>query len=376
MIRVGFLVNPVAGIGGAVALKGSDGAEVQRAAAKRGGEPRGESRARRALRIAAPAGRELRWLTWGGPMGADLLRSEALACEVLGEPGNPPGPADTRAAALRIADAGADLLVFAGGDGTARDILEAIDQRLPVLGIPAGVKMHSGVFATTPEAAGEILVRLVEGGLVRSCHADVRDLDEAALREGAVRPRYFGELLVPELGGFLQRTKESGRENEALALGEIVADLVERIRLSDPSMTFVLGPGSTVAAIKDELGMTTTLLGVDVYQAGKQIAEDVDARWLEQVLQAPFSLVVSFTRGQGFLLGRGNQQFSPGFLKRLDRANLIVPATRSKLLSLNGRPLLIDTDDPDLDLAMAGLVEITSGYEDRLWYRVESHAIV
>ena len=376
MIRVGLLVNPVAGIGGAVALKGSDGAEIQQEAAARGGEPRGESRARRAVRAAGPVLGELRWLTWDGAMGADLLRSERLACEVLGAPGEPPGPADTRAAALALAEAGADLLVFAGGDGTARDILEAVGQRLPVLGIPAGVKMHSGVFATTPEAAGEVLVRLVEGGLVRSGRADVRDLDEAALRDGVVRPRYFGELLVPDLGGFLQRTKESGRENEALALGEIVADVVERIRESGPSMLFVLGPGSTVAAIKDELGMNATLLGVDVYRDGAQIGEDVDARWLEQELDAPFSLVVSFTRGQGFLLGRGNQQFSPGFLSRLDRANLIVPATRSKLLSLDGRPLLIDTDDADLDRGLAGLLEITSGYEDRLWYRMESHAFV
>lgn len=376
MICVGLLVNPVAGIGGAVALKGSDGAEIQQAAAARGGEPRGEGRARRALRAAGPVLRTLRWLTWDGTMGADLLRSEALTCEVLGTPGDPPGPADTRQAALALADAGADLLVFAGGDGTARDILQAVGQRLPVLGIPAGVKMHSGVFATTPEAAGEILVRLVEGGLVRSCRADVRDLDEAALRDGVVHPRYYGELLVPDLGAFLQRTKESGRENEAMALGEIVADVAGRVRESDPSMSFVLGPGSTVAAIKDELEMKATLLGVDVYRDGMQIGEDVDARWLEQKLEAPFSLVVSFSRGQGFLFGRGNQQFSPQFLSRLDRADLIVPATRSKLLSLEGRPLLIDTDDADLDRRLAGLVEITAGYDDRLWYRVESHAFV
>ncbi|HEY5678921.1 MAG TPA: ATP-NAD kinase family protein [Pseudomonadales bacterium] len=376
MICVGLLVNPVAGIGGAVALKGSDGADVQRVAAARGGEPRGEARARRALRAAGPATAQLRWLTWDGGMGADLLRSEAVICEVLGAPGDPPGPSDTRQAATAFAEAGADLLVFAGGDGTARDILDAVGERLPVLGIPAGVKMHSGVFAITPEAAGEILVRLVEGGLVRSCRADVRDLDETALRDGVVRPRYFGELLVPELGRFLQRTKESGRENEAMALGEIVADVVERVRASDSSMSFVLGPGSTVAAIKDELGMKATLLGVDVYRDGAQIGEDVDAAWLEQRLQSPFSLVVSFTRGQGFLLGRGNQQLSPAFLARLDRGNLIVPATRSKLVSLDGRPLLIDTDDAELDRTFAGLVEITSGYEDRLLYRVESRAVV
>jgi predicted polyphosphate/ATP-dependent NAD kinase len=374
VITVGLLVNPVAGIGGSVALKGSDGVEIQQQAAKKGGVPRGESRAGRALAAAAGARDCVRWLSWGAPMGAQVLAGLGVSAEIIGAPSQPTTAADTGRAARAMADAGADLLLFCGGDGTARDLLDAVGDSVPVLGVPSGVKMHSGVFATTPEAAGEILQRLVAGGLVRSTRADVRDNDEQALREGQIKPRYFGELLVPELGGFVQHTKEGGRENELLAVAEIVADVVERIQASSSSTSHVLGPGSTVAAIKEALGMRATLLGVDVYRDGEQVGTDVDARWLETRVEQPFNLILSFTRRQGFLLGRGNQQLSPGFLRKLDRQRLLVAATRSKLLSLEGRPLLVDTDDPELDRAYSGLIEVIAGYEDRLWYQVATHA--
>jgi predicted polyphosphate/ATP-dependent NAD kinase len=374
MICVGLIVNPISGIGGRVALKGSDGIAIQQRAARKGGRPRGEARARRALQAAAEATGQVRWLTWGGAMGASVLDGLAIDCQELGTPSQPSTAQDTRRAAQVMVEAGADLLLFCGGDGTARDLQEAIGVRVPVLGIPAGVKMHSGVFATTPEIAGEILQRLVVGGFVRSARADVRDVDEQALRDGRVSTRFFGELLVPEFGGFVQHTKEGGRENESLALAEIVADAVERIQESPDSVSYVLGPGGSVAAIKQALGMQATLLGMDVYRNGRQIGIDVDAGWLESRLEEPFGLILSFTRRQGFLLGRGNQQLSPAFLRRLDRTRFWVVATRSKLLSLDGRPLLIDTDDAELDRKYSGLVEVSAGYQDRLWYRVETHA--
>lgn len=372
MLTFGLLINPVAGVGGSVALKGSDSAEVQARARQRGGRPRGRERALRALRAAGSAVGDVRWLTWGGAMGADALAEAEIAAQTLGEPQDPCSAADTRQAAAAMLEAGADLLVFCGGDGTARDLLAALGRRLPVLGIPSGVKMHSGVFAATPESAGSILRALVEGGLVRAAVAEVRDLDEAALAEGTVRPRFHGELAVPEIGGFLQHTKEAGRESEALALEEIVADVCERIE--DEPGIYLLGPGSSLAAIKEALGMQATLLGVDVWSRGGQAGQDVDAAWLADYLEAsaePVTLVVSFTRQQGFLLGRGNQQFSPAVLRRVGRAGLLVVGTRSKLLTLEGRPLLIDTDDPELDRAWAGLVEVVTGYRDSLFYRID-----
>jgi predicted polyphosphate/ATP-dependent NAD kinase len=377
MLKVGLLVNPVAGIGGALALKGSDDMALHAAARAGGLSGRGVARARRAIVAAGEAAARIRWYCWGGVMGETVLADSCLPHIVLGRPSGATGAADTVAAARALVAAGVDLLAFSGGDGTARDVLAAIGRDLPVLGIPAGVKMHSGVFATTPESAGAVLAALVSGGLVRSTFADVRDLDEAALRVGEVRPRYFGELLVPELGGFLQHTKESGRENEVLALEEIVAELVERIR--ERGGLCILGPGSTVAAIKRALGMDPTLIGIDVLEDGAQVGTDVTSAWLEDRLRArasagaqPGVLVLSFTRQQGFLLGRGNLQLSPTVLRLVGRDQIWIAGTRSKLLSLAGRALLIDTDDPELDQAWSGLCEVVTGYDDRMWYRVDS----
>jgi len=369
VLTCGLLVNPVAGIGGSVALKGSD--DVYEQALARGARPWAPARARRALNAAGEALHHSRWLTWGGAMGEEYLNELGVDCEVLGSPGATPSAADTRDAVRALVARGIDLLVFAGGDGTARDVLESIDPAVPVLGIPAGVKMHSGVFATTPEVAGELIARLTEGGLVQSVARQVRDLDESALRAGALRPHYYGELKVPEPGGYLQHTKEQGRENESLAVEEIAVDVTERLQASGG--TAVLGPGTTVARIKELLGMRPTLLGFDVWRDGEQIGTDVDAAWLERQVDDPV-VVLSFTRNQGFLLGRGNQQLTPRLLRGVRRTNLWVVGTRTKLKSLEGRPLLVDTDDPELDRDLAGLIEIVTGYEDRLFYRLDRHA--
>ena len=375
MLTFGLLVNPVAGLGGSAGLKGSDGIEVQAQARARGGQARGLDRAGRALTAAGEAARQVHWLTWGGAMGADALHAAGLPAHVLGEPDEPSSAADTRLAARALVQAGADLIVFCGGDGTARDLFDVVGRAVPVLGVPAGVKMHSGVFATTPESAGRIIAALVEGGLVRAAAAEVRDLDEAAARQGLVQARFYGELTVPEAGGFLQHTKEGGRESEPLALEEIVAEVAQRIE-ENPGI-YVLGPGGSLFAIKSALGMEATLLGVDVLDGGRQVGRDVDAPWLERYLgdtSRPVTLVLSFTRQQGFLLGRGNQQFSPAVLRRIGPEHLWVVGTRTKLLSLEGRPLLLDTDDPVLDREWGGLAEIITGYQDSLFYRMDSGA--
>ena len=368
MLKVGLLINPIAGIGGEAAQKGSDTAQIQALARARGGRPRGSDRAARALR-ALGARSTLAWYTWDGEMGASVFQACGMKARIVGVPGQPSSVADTRKAAAALADAAVDLLVFAGGDGTARDVLDAVGTRLPVLGIPAGVKMHSGVFATTPEVAAEILARLSMGGRVRAMRAEVRDRLEAV---DLAQTSYFGDLLVPDIGGFVQHTKEGGRESERLALVEIVAQAVELIEGS--ALPCVLGPGGTLAEVKSALGISPTLLGVDVVRKGQPPALDVDADWLRREIAGHAELFVSFTRAQGFLLGRGNQQLSAEFLGRLERECVHVLSTRTKLLSLEGRPLLVDTDDAQLDQALSGLIEVVVGYEDRLLYHVATHA--
>ncbi len=363
-LTVGFLVNPVAGLGGSVGLKGSDGEDIQRKAAERGGSPRAPQRAEAFFSALGEYASRVRWLTVAGEMGEELL---PVPAEVVYTPEAPTTPEDTRTGARALQDNGADVLVFLGGDGTARDLYDALRTGLPVIGIPSGVKMHSGVFATSPRAGAEILQRLISGGLVASTWVEVRDVDESALREGRTGSRYYGELCVPEIAGFVQHTKIGGREDEDLALEEIVQGCLAA--LDDFDGALVLGPGGTMLALKHALGIEGTLLGVDVRDVSGEWHLDVGSERLEGLENA--RLVLSFGRGQGVLIGRGNQQLSPAFLRELDpRRDVLVAASRSKLAGLDGRPLLLDTGDTALDQAWAGLWKILVGFEDYLLYKV------
>jgi len=368
MLRVGLIVNPIAGLGGTVALRGSDGADTQRAALERGATPRAAERVRAALAPLRDRLGDLEFVAWGGSMGEDVLRSIGIAARVLGEPAVPSTAADTCAAARAMTYAGVDVLLFAGGDGTARDLASTLPLGVPVIGIPSGVKMHSGVFAITPADVGRILLRLLDGGLVASDVAEVRDVDEAALRDGSVATRYYGELSVPRLGGFLQHVKEGGREVETLVLDEIAAWIADRV--AEQRGAIALGPGSTVAAVKRRLGIDPTLLGFDVWRDGAPTILDADASALRRIADRDTKWVLSFTRGQGFLIGRGNQQLTADLLRTIERRNLWIVASRTKLLSLDGRPLRVDSGDADVDRRWFGLIEIVTGYEDELWYRI------
>ena len=369
--RLGVVVNPWAGIGGATALKGSDGSAVRAEALARGAEPRALGRMTRTLASLASEG--LTVLTWGGAMGEDAATAAELASTVLGAAEGESTGADTQRAVRALVAAGIDLLLFAGGDGTARDVASALEDHGDpplVLGVPAGVKMHSGVFAVTPEGAAEVITGLRSGALITRCEGEVRDIDEAAFREGVVKTRFYGALAVPGAPRWVQATKISGREQEPLVLEEIAADIAARMDRSGDTL-WVLGPGSTTAAIAAHLGAEKTLLGVDVFQHGACIAEDVTGEALLGLCEGKaVALVVTAISGQGHIFGRGNQQLSPAFLRRLGPEQWHIVATRSKLLTLEGRPLQVDTGDPALDRALSGYRPVITGFEDEVVYAV------
>lgn len=373
-MHIGLIINPLAGLGGSRALKGSDGEALRELAANLGEDAlhRASDRAARALAMVAGCD-GLRISTWGGPMGEDLCGRLGLAAQVLGRPGpGLTGPEHTRAAARAMLEAAVDLLVFAGGDGTARDICDVIGLQLPVLGIPAGVKMHSGVFAVSPEAAGELLLELQRGGLVGLSNREVRDIDEEAFRHDVVRSRYYGDMQVPGEGRYLQHTKIGGRESQELVAAEIGAWLVEQM---EAGVTYLVGPGSTTAAVMEELGLDNTLLGVDAVRDGELLGADLDDRRLLEILrEAPGEarIIVTVIGGQGHIFGRGNQQFSPEVIRRVGLSRIWVVAAKSKIASLEGRPLLVDTNDPGLDRELCGYREVITGYDDRILYRVGS----
>ena len=370
MLKIGLIVNPLAGIGGPTGLKGSDGADTVAEAMRRGASPQAPERAARALRELA--GVPVQLLTWRGAMGEDSAAAAGVAAEVLGQPAACSTPDDTRQAAAAMLERGVDLLLFAGGDGTARDICDVVGSRLPVLGIPAGCKMHSAVYAVNPEAAGRLLEQLCRGGLVGVAEAEVRDIDEEAFRQGIVRARHYGVMQVPQDGRFVQQVKCGGQENETLAQVELAAWLVSRL---DDENVWLMGSGSTVAEVMAQLGLPNTLLGVDIIRAGKVVAADVSAEQILQVVaDVPAKALITVIGGQGHLFGRGNQQFSPAVIRRLGRDNFVVAATRSKLAALQGRPLLVDTGDPALDQQLCGLMPVAAGYDDTLLVQVSTDA--
>lgn len=371
--RLGLVINPVAGLGGPKALKGSD--DYQPTAED---EQRSLQRCQRFLSALAPVAENIQLLSWQGAMGGAALDAgdASLSFTSLGDSPERSSPADTQALALALKEQQVDLLVFVGGDGTARDIYSAVGDAQLCLGIPAGVKMHSGVYATTPEAAAEIVQRLVEGGLVDIACQDVRDIDEQAFREGQVKARYFGELLVPRVGGFLQHTKESGREVEALALEDIAAEFTEAY---EDDCLYLIGPGTTTRALMEAMQLDNTLLGVDAVYDGELVGSDLAEAdilaLLEQHEHGQAAIVVTAIGGQGHVFGRGNQQISAKVIRAVGLNNIQVVATKRKITELEGRPLIVDTNDVDLDQQLSGHRPVITGYRDRISYRFSSTGV-
>lgn len=365
--NIGLVVNPLAGLGGSVALKGSD--NVADEALALGAVPKANLRCLQAL--AEVAGLDVCVYAFAGDMGADCALAAGLKTQVVGQAKTQPSSAaDTMAAAQILLKKGVDLLVFVGGDGTARDLLQAIGDQVPVVGIPAGVKIHSGVYGITPAAAGQVIAQLVRGELVSLRSQEVRDIDEEEFRAGRVKARYYGELQVPESHQYMQATKDGAKEGskevEALVLDDIAAHVEE---LMEPGVRYIMGSGSTVAAVMHYLGLENTLLGVDVIEDGHVIASDVTAQQLLDLCgQQAAELFITLIGGQGHVLGRGNQQLSPELIKQLGLGNIHIVATKTKLKELKGRPLLVDSGDPQLDQDLAGLVPVICGFHDVVLY--------
>ena len=365
--RLGLLINPVAGLGGSVALKGSDGQATTQRALELGAEPKAQQRTGIALEVLK--GLPVEILTYPAEMGEEAALASGFIPTVIGkiESGNTT-PEDTERAARELCAKGIDLLLFAGGDGTARNICKALPEQFPVLGIPAGVKIHSGVYAVTPKAAGEIVAMLVRGELVTLGDQEVRDIDEEAFRAGTVRAKYYGELKVPQEHRYLQQVKNGGKESEELVLADIAAEIIEQM---EPDQLYIMGSGSTVQAVMDELGLENTLLGVDLVENHQLVASDCTAQALLSLTDGrQATIIITIIGGQGHILGRGNQQLSPELIRRVGKENIKVIATKTKLTQLSGRPLIVDTGDQLLDRELSGVIPVITGYKDAVLYRI------
>lgn len=367
--KLGLIVNPFAGIGGALALKGSDGEEIRRKALEQGAVKKANEKTRLALTEILPNQQQVQIFTAAGEMGEDVSRSLSLDTTVIYTCAAAQTEAiDTINAAKALLENNVDIVLFAGGDGTARNVFDVIENKVTVLGIPAGCKIHSGVYAITPRSAGRVVNMLITGELVSLQEAEVKDIDEELFRQGRVQARYYGEMKVPAELQYVQAVKMGGKESEELVLADIAAHVIEDMQ-DNPETVFIMGSGSTVAAIMSELGLQNTLLGVDVVCDQQLIYQDVTATKLFEIAQShPTKLVITLIGGQGHIFGRGNQQLSPEVINAIGRDNIVLVATKSKLESLNGRALISDTGDANLDLKLAGPIAVITGFRDKVLY--------
>jgi predicted polyphosphate/ATP-dependent NAD kinase len=369
VFRLGIIVNPFAGIGGALALKGSDGAQIREKALAMGAEKKANEKMAKALSILEALNGQFSVFTAAGEMGESVCASLGIPFEVIYRPNNEQTEGeDSENAARAMVEAGVDLLLFAGGDGTARNICRVVGEAIPVLGVPAGCKIHSGVYCVSPAAAGQVVSQMIAGELVSVMDAEVRDIDEDAFRNGKVIAKHYGEMRVPAELTYVQAVKMGGKEDEALVLDDISA-YVSEIMEDEPDTFFVMGSGSTVGSVMEFLGLENTLLGVDVIKNGELVASDVTASELVDITRdKPSKVVLTVIGGQGHILGRGNQQLSPAFIRQVGKANMIVVATKQKVQALNGKPLRLDSGDPVLDEELAGAFTIITGYKDKVLY--------
>jgi predicted polyphosphate/ATP-dependent NAD kinase len=366
--RLGLIVNPIAGIGGRVGLKGSDGVEIQKRALELGAVPQSLNRAIQALeRIKPVEGLEV--ITYPGEMGEDVARACGFQPTVIGsiKPGETT-PEDTVDAARKMLRLKVKLLLFAGGDGTARDIYNAISDGLPVLGIPAGVKIHSAIFGTNPLTAGDLAAFYLQGKVSALREGEVMDIDEEAFRQGIVSAKLYGYLKVPFQRKLLQGLKTPTSPGEQAAMAAIAADVVSNMK---DGWLYIIGPGTTTRAITSRLGLDKTLIGVDVVADGKLIAADVNEAQLLALLEGHKArIIVTPIGGQGYIFGRGNQQISPKVIKDVGKDNIIVVSTAGKIHSLRGQPLWVDTGDRAVDEMLSGHIRVVTGYNEQIVYRV------
>ncbi|HII99441.1 MAG TPA: ATP-NAD kinase family protein [Methanoregula sp.] len=355
MKRVGLIINPVAGMGGSVGLKGTDGNVEE--ARRRGAVPRAQDRAGMTLGLLAddPG---IHWITCSGMMGEGVLtRAGIKNFETVYAPKSESTARDTEEAARRILKAGADLILFCGGDGTARDIFSAVGRTIPILGIPAGVKMYSAVFAVDPQVAAD-LVR--EFDLHKLRDSEVMDVDEEAYRNNVLKTRLFGIARTPASPGRVQVSKQIYEEADEERAKAAIAQFIDEILL--PGTLYIIGAGTTTEALTRRLGIRKTLLGVDAIRDRRLVAADCDEKKLLALVEKypDTRIILSPIGAQGFILGRGNQQISAGLVQKVGIGKLIVIATPHKLAELPY--LYVDSGDLALDALFGDTIQVISGY--------------
>ena len=368
MVRLGLLVNPDAGLGGRLGLKGSDGqAEYARS---QGAEDRAGPRVSDSLAYFSRLHRDcsnIEWVTSQGRMGTDWISDDIGTVETIHESIGNTSAADSSGLIANLLDSEIDLLFYGGGDGTTRDIVAALESRdrsdLPIIGVPCGVKMHSGCFASSPKAAAEVLSAWLNGDLLIAS-TEVLDLDEELYREGRWVVRLYAEAMTPASPRWMQGTKQRIEASGEEEIVEGLADHIKELLMTDNRL-IIWGSGGTLRTIGEIVGLKPNLLGIDASVGEKQVGVDLNEKQLLELLDAhdgPITLLLSPMGGQGFLIGRGNLQLSPAVLRQVGVNDVLGICTPAKLLTV--RRLRIETGDTTLDAEFAEkrYLKVLQGY--------------
>ncbi|MHA1156495.1 MAG: ATP-NAD kinase family protein [Candidatus Heimdallarchaeota archaeon] len=368
---VGLIINPIAGVGGRIGFKGSDDAEAIWSKIEDGeGKKVSNDRAKRFLKTIENLKDTTSFLCFNDEMGESVLAEMGFSYSIVGKSKDKkPSRDDTRRAAKLILEKDANLLIFIGGDGTACDVFEAIEDKIPVLAVPSGVKMHSACFALSPEIAGEIFKQF-HGGQLNITEMEVMDIDEEAFRAGRVSAELKGMVKIPYLtasfqGGKMASPSTFDEKHDQRVIAERVSDDMDRDTL------YLLGSGTTCKVVADYLKLEKTLLGIDALFNRKLIAMDLNEKQLLELLeQYPKSkIIVTVIGNQGFVFGRGNQQFSPAVIRKVGKKNIILIATVSKLEKTER--LRVDTGDIELDKELHGFIRVVTSYHEDILMRIE-----
>ncbi len=368
MVRLGLLVNPDAGLGGRLGLKGSDGqAEYARS---QGAEDRAGPRVTDCLAYFSKLHRDcsnIEWVTSKGRMGTDWMSDDLGAVEKIHESIGNTSATDSSGLIANLLDSGIDLLLYGGGDGTTRDIVAALESHgrsdLPIIGVPCGVKMHSGCFASSPKAAAEVLSAWLNGDLLIAS-TEVLDLDEELYREGKWVVRLYAEAMTPASPRWMQGTKQRVEASGEEEIVEGLADHIKELLMTEDRL-IIWGSGGTLRTIGKIVGLKPTLLGIDASVGEKQVGVDLNEEQLLELLDThngPITLLLSPMGGQGFLIGRGNLQLSPAVLRHVGVNDVLGICTPAKLLTV--RRLRIETGDTNLDAEFAEkkYLKVLQGY--------------
>ncbi len=365
--KIGLIVNPIAGMGGSVGLKGTDG-DIFIEAEKMGSTPVTPIRANELL-VSLKNKKMMTLFVAPGKMGADIVKNLGINFKVIGEIGTETTAADTKRIAKQMVKENIDLLIFCGGDGTARDIFDSVGLEKPVVALPAGVKMFSSVFAINPRAAAEIVDKFIEE-TIETQEKEVLDIDEDLVRQDILQAKLYGYLKVPKVLGLIQSGKTGSGIGRTIEENkqEIAQFIIENM---EDDALYLLGPGTTIKTITDNLDLPKTLLGIDAVYDKKSVELDLNEKKILELLNhyRKTIIIISPIGGQGFLFGRGNKQITPKILRIIRKENIRIISTVDKIRDL--ACLRVDTGDLETDKMLIGFTKVITGYKEELIIKIE-----